>query len=255
MQTTFDFTQNPGKSSHKLYQKHYICSLPFSLAKPYLPAPLSLVSNTIIIQSCIVEKPLSDEIMRRYAIHVLSSLDFNQENSGEDTPCIASNLHTVGYYASSQSGMETDKSVKKHLKLLDGLAILLVKDSATQVIATAWRITPGKCEFRYASDANKANQEETSYIQDLLNMLNGGQQWNYNIVLAQILSYRRRKFNARCKKFANSTGQRSGRANFLSLNPISHAYTSLQIELRKAGILGLRKPWSNTWIWSSTTRP
>ena len=67
--------------------------------------------------------------MRRYAIHVLSSLDFNQETSSEDTSSIASNLHIVNYYASSQSGMEIDESVKKHLKLLDGLAILLVKDS------------------------------------------------------------------------------------------------------------------------------
>lgn len=63
-----------------------------------------------------------------------------------------------------------DERIKKHLNLLDGIALLLVTDSHSDVVATSYIQTKNRITIKFAR--NSAAKTSSDYIGKLLNRLN-----------------------------------------------------------------------------------
>lgn len=63
----------------------------------------------------------------------------------------------------------SEERIKKHLNLLDGIALLLVTESQSDVVATAFTQTPNSIKVDFAR--NSAVKISTNYVNQILNQL------------------------------------------------------------------------------------
>lgn len=63
----------------------------------------------------------------------------------------------------------SEERIKKHLNLLDGIALLLVTESQSDVVATAFTQTPNSIKVEFAR--NSALKISTNYVNQILNQL------------------------------------------------------------------------------------
>lgn len=63
----------------------------------------------------------------------------------------------------------SDERIKKHLNLLDGIALLLVTESHSNFVATAFTQTPDCIKVEFAR--NSAVKISTDYINQILNQI------------------------------------------------------------------------------------
>ena len=90
-------------------------------------------------------------------IHAFSLLDFYAE-LGQKGPAYAATRCKDG------------STMAKHLKLLNGLALLLIKQPKSEVAATSFEITPAGATFYWSRNDNESSFTEKAYIERLLTM-------------------------------------------------------------------------------------
>ena len=176
----------------------------------------------------------------RNQIHALSLLDFDGEDIAPEA--MVRNNPTTAYLASKLQGTQEDPTIRKHMMLLDGLALILIRDARTQVIATSWWITGLTCYFQYASNDNIASVEETSYINRLLNLAKDNTT-DIKIILSLVIEYTKKKVISRGEKLAKFAGLKKedlkpATKNLFGVNTASKEYLKIENRLRDEDLIG-----------------
>ena len=166
--------------------------------------------------------PLKDGVLFSNQIHGLSLLDAH----GEPGPL---SFGWMGAYMRSR-GRWRNASNRRHLALLDGLALLLVRKPG-EVIATAMKTTARSFTLYWARGDDLRPRAERRYIKEIF--LHARKGSDRNEILAIVIHYTRAKIVSRCRKLLDAVCHRRDESNILNINTNSKAYHELEIHLRE----------------------
>lgn len=169
---------------------------------------------------------LADASLFHNAIHGLSLLDYH----------LASNQDTTNF-RNATSG------TRKHVSLLEGLALLLVAREKGDVAATGLKLESNGVRLYWAKNSNSVpTKEEQKYIERLQELFVGGA--NVYDILSEVSSFCRRKIISRCKKVVAvfSTSFETDIASYFKAYRNNEDYLSLEQYLRGLNYLGDNVP-------------
>lgn len=171
--------------------------------------------------------PISDEQLLANKIHALSLVDFHASIQRRD----------VVYAAHSY---KPDSPVTKHINLLDGMALLLIRKPQKEVVATSFRLDSSGFTIYWARNDNMSIGAETDYMTRLLQ--HAKSQTPSLEVLSLVIDYTKAKIISRCGKLAkvfelSRQIQRAGEHNLLKLDTNNPKYRELEKQLRQREII------------------
>lgn len=175
--------------------------------------------------------PLADDALLRTQIHALSLADFHAQMQ----------YSGLAYHTSQRD----DGSIAKHINLLDGFALLLVRKPQHDVVATSMRLTGSGVIFYWARNDNQTIPAESEHIQRLLRHSSQGSVTK--VMLTDVVSYSSKKIIARCKKIArfldlSMDNRRPTESNLLKVNIDSQEYHDLEKRIRNLGVISQQEP-------------
>ena len=155
---------------------------------------------------------LADDTRFHNAIHALSLLDFHAE-PGQDN---------ISY-------LSANSTTRKHVNLLEGLALLLVSKEKTDVAATGLLMQPGGIKVFWAKNSNTvATAAEERYITGLIARL---KQEKTEDTLDYIIPFCHRKIVGRCRKLASLFKISPSDSNIFNLREDEPDYHSIESNL------------------------
>lgn len=173
------------------------------------------------------QKPQYDKQLFATQIHALSLLDFHADVQRQST----------SYAANAYDRLSP---VKKHLTLLDSLALILIAQPKSEVIATSVKITSQCVVLYWASNDNQEVAARKSYMDRL--RIHAKNQTHPMQVLLEVAAFAQRKIVNRCQKLAKQHGlspqdQRPNVKNFLNVDARTFKYQQLETQLRQRNAL------------------
>jgi len=172
-------------------------------------------------------EPMNEEQLLANQIHALSLIDFHA----------AIQQRSVNYAALSY---ESKSPVIKHISLLDGIALLLIRKPKKEVVATSFRFDPSCFTILWARNDGMAVEAETDYMNRLLQHAKA--QTKPLEVLTPVIDYTKAKVISRCQKLAKEHGlsrqsQKLEVQNLLKLDTSATKYHELEQQLKQRKIL------------------
>ncbi len=174
-----------------------------------------------------VQTPVFDEAMFANQIHAFSLLDFHADIE----------MQSVNYAANAYG---PDTTISKHLSLLDGLALLLIKSPKSEVVATTMRLTSESFILYWARNDNQASQAEQQYMNLLRKYAE--EQTPATEILPHVVDYTKRKIVSRCQKLAkhyelNQQNQKLDVQNIMNVDTRTLKYHQLEEQLKQRRII------------------
>ena len=166
---------------------------------------------------------LADDNLYHNSIHALSLIDFHEP-------------------ISDQSELRFTRNVtKKHVELLEGLALLLVS-SEDEVVATGFLIEPGTVKVLWAKSSNtNTMMAKEGYIQEFIAKLTARGS-TVDTILDHIIPFCNRKIVGRCQELARAfevspSGGDHPEPFFSRFNQDNLDYLSLESNLQRLGYI------------------
>ncbi|KAL8792526.1 MAG: hypothetical protein Q9195_004896 [Heterodermia aff. obscurata] len=140
---------------------------------------------------------------------------------------------------------EDDSTMTKNRKLLDGLALLLIKQPKMEIVATSVDITPSGVIFHWARNDNESPAAEQAYIALLLKMVQASAE--DDAILLEVIRYTKEKLLGRLQKLATALRMspenlRDQESNLLAVDTNKDSHQRLQHRLRESKYLPANMP-------------
>lgn len=170
---------------------------------------------------------VTDEEILANKIHALSLVDFHASIQERNV-----NYAALGY--------KSESSVIKHTCLLDGMALLLIREPKKEVAATSFRSDPAGFTIYWATNDNIVTSDRTDYMDRLLKHVKA--QTPSLDILSLVVEYTKSKIISRCQKLAKAhqlspQSQKLGEQNLPKLDTSTTKYLELEQQLKQREII------------------